>query len=73
MKTKGDIINADIQELYNKTNSAYKLVILAARRAIELSEGAAKLIEAASDEKVTNIAIHEILQGRITYKVKNEK
>jgi DNA-directed RNA polymerase subunit omega len=65
--------NADIQQLYNKTNSAYKLVILAARRAIELSEGAPKLVEAALDEKVTNIAIHEILQGKISYKIKEAK
>ncbi len=67
------MVNADIQLLYSKTNSAYKLVILAARRAIELSDGAAKLIEAAPDEKVTNIAIHEILQGKISYKVKGDK
>ena len=67
------MVNADIQELYSKTNSAYKLVILAARRAIELSDGAAKLIEASPDEKVTNIAIHEILQGKISYKVKGDK
>lgn len=67
------MVNADIQVLYSKTNSAYKLVILAARRAIELSEGAAKLIDASPDEKVTNIAIHEILEDKITYKVKSEK
>lgn len=67
------MVNADIQLLYNRTNSAYKLVILAARRAIELSEGAPRLIDAASDEKPTNIAIHEILQGKITYKVMDGK
>jgi DNA-directed RNA polymerase omega subunit len=67
------MMNADIQQLYNRTGSAYKLVILAARRAIDLSEGAARLIEAAPDEKVTNVAIHEILQGRITYKTKEAK
>ena len=67
------MVNADIQLLYNRTNSAYKLVVLAARRAIELSDGAAKLIESAPDEKVTNIAIHEILQGKISYKVKGDK
>ena len=65
--------NADIQQLYNKTNSLYKLVILAARRAIELSDGAARLIEAPLDEKVTNVAIHEILQGKISYKLKEAK
>ncbi len=67
------MVNADIQLLYNRTNSAYKLVILAARRAIELSDGAARLIEAAPEEKVTNIAIHEILQGKISYKIKGDK
>jgi len=67
------MVNADIQLLYNRTNSAYKLVILAARRAIELSEGAPRLIDASPDEKPTNIAIHEILQGKITYKVMDEK
>lgn len=67
------MLNADIQLLYSKTNSAYKLVILAARRAIELAEGAPRLIEAAKDEKVTNIAIHEILQGKITYKIMGAK
>ena len=66
-------MNADIQQLYNRTGSAYKLVILAARRAIELSEGAARLIEAPLDEKVTNVAIHEILHGKITYKIKEAK
>jgi DNA-directed RNA polymerase subunit omega len=65
--------NADIQELYSKTGSAYKLVILAARRAIELSDGAARLIDASPDEKVTNIAIHEILQNKISYKIKEAK
>ena len=67
------MVNADIQLLYKRTNSAYKLVILAARRAIELSDGAARLIEAAPEEKVTNIAIHEILQGKISYKIKGDK
>ena len=67
------MVNADIQLLYNRTNSAYKLVILAARRAIELSDGAVPLIEAGRDEKVTNIAIHEILQGKISYKIKADK
>ncbi len=67
------MLNADIQLLYSKTNSAYKLVILAARRAIELAEGAPRLIDAAKDEKVTNIAIHEILQGKITYKIAGAK
>jgi len=64
---------ADIQALVNKTGSTYKLVILAARRAIELGDGAARLVECPADAKVTNIAIQEILDGKITYKIKGEK
>jgi len=62
-----------IQDLVNKTGSTYKLVILAARRAIELSEGAARMVDVPLDEKTTNTAIKEILAGKITYKVKGEK
>lgn len=61
-----------IQELYNKTNSLYKLVILAARRAIELSEGAAKLVETTPEEKPSNIALKEIMADKISYKVKEK-
>lgn len=62
-----------IDELLKKTGSVYKLVILAARRAIELSEGAAKLVDANPDSKVPSIALKEILEGRISYKVKEKK
>ena len=64
---------ADIQKLVNMTGSTYKLVILASRRAIELSEGAPKLVDAPRETKVTNLAIQEIIEGKITYKVKAEK
>lgn len=63
----------DIQTLFNKTKSIYKLVILAARRTIELSEGAAKLVDAPPDAKAMNITLAEIAQDKITYKVKGEK
>lgn len=62
-----------INELFNKTGSVYKLVVLAAMRAIELNDGAAKLVEARPDEKPGNIALHEILEGKVSYKVKGEK
>lgn len=62
----------DIAELLNRTGSTYKLVILASRRAIELSEGAAKLVET-PDTKATNIAIQEISEGKITYKIKEKE
>ncbi len=60
-----------VDQLINKIGSAYKLVILAARRAIELSEGAAKLVDVGPEVKFGNIALKEILEGKITYKVKD--
>lgn len=60
-----------VDQLVNRTGSAYKLVILAARRAIELSEGAAKLVEAPLEMKFGNIALKEILEGKVTWKVKS--
>lgn len=59
-----------IDKLIDKTGSAYKLVIMTARRAIELSEGAAKLVDAPLDQKTINVALKEILEGKISYKVK---
>ena len=61
-----------IDKLLDKTGSAYKLVIVAARRAIELSEGAAKLVDVAPDMKAGNVALKEILEGKITYKAQSE-
>jgi DNA-directed RNA polymerase subunit K/omega len=48
-------------------------VILASRRAIELSEGAAKLIDAPPTAKPMNVAIAEISEGKITYKLNTDK
>ena len=56
-----------IEELMKRCSSAYQLVILAARRAKELAEGAPPLIDAAP-RKVTSIALEEILQGKVLYK-----
>lgn len=64
---------ADIQKLVNIIGSTYKLVILAARRAIELGEGAPKLTDSPPDMKITSVAIQEIMEGKITYKIKGEK
>ena len=63
----------DIAHLFNQTGSSYKLVILASRRAIELSEGAAKLIDAPPHAKAMNVAIEEISQGKISYKMNADK
>ena len=59
-----------IDKLLDKTHSIYKLVILASRRTIELADGAQKLVEAHPDAKPANIAIKEIMEDRISYKVR---
>ena len=65
--------NIDMEHLLNKTGSFYKLVVLASRRAIELSEGAANLVDAPPQAKAMNVAIKEIAEGKISYKVDADK
>lgn len=64
--------NIPLEKIYDRTKSMYKLVILAAKRALELNEGAAKLVETSSD-KIANIALKEISEGKVSYKPKPEK
>lgn len=64
--------NIPIDELLKKTGSIYKLAILASRRAIELNEGSAKLIDVNPDSKISYIALKEILEGKISYKIKEK-
>jgi len=56
-----------IEGLLKRCGSIYRLVILAAKRAKELSEGSPTLVET-SQRKVTSIALEEILQGKVLYK-----
>jgi len=62
-----------IDVLINKIGSLYKLVVLASRRAIELGEGAAKLVDAPPNTTISNIALKEIMDGKIALKEKDEK
>lgn len=57
----------NIEELYDKTGSLYKLVILASRRAVELNDGAVQLTEYEKDN-VSETALKEIIEGRVSYK-----
>lgn len=59
-----------VQDYLAKTNSIYKLVILASMRAAELNNGAPKLVETDS-EKVTTVALEEIAQDKV--KMRQEK
>lgn len=62
-----------IDKLMDKIHSIYKLVILSSRRTIELADGAQKLVNAFADAKPSEIAIEEIIEGKISYKVKEGK
>ena len=59
-----------IDKLLDKTHSIYKLVILASRRTIELADGAQKLVEAPPDAKPASIAMKEIMEDKIFYKIR---
>ena len=62
---------APIDELIKECRSIYKLVVIAARRAKELSQGAPKLVQ--SDlKKVTSLALEEIRQGKVRLKPTEE-
>ena len=56
-----------IEDLLKRCGSIYRLVILAAKRAKELSEGSPPLVET-HHRKATSVALEEILQGKVLYK-----
>lgn len=63
-----------MEDLFKKTDSVYKLVILASRRAVELNQGAGKLIEDVSPTaKVSTVALREIAEGKIVFKERKAK
>ena len=58
--------NIPIEKLVDKTGgSLLRLVILASRRALELSEGMPKLVDAEPNTKATVIALREIFEGKV--------
>ena len=63
-----------IEELLPRAgNSIYRLVRLAANRAMELADGKPQLIKESSSEKVTTIALEEILNGKVELKTGGKK
>ena len=59
-----------LEKLFEKTGSMYKLVILAARRALELNDGAPSLMGVDSKKKAPLVALEEIVAGKIAIKPK---
>jgi DNA-directed RNA polymerase omega subunit len=53
------------QLLDRSCNSVYKLVILASKRALEISEGQPKLVEMDSSVKPSSVALQEITEGKV--------
>lgn len=65
-----DRINIPLESLLKASNgSIYKLAILAAKRAISLSEGEKPLVEKPSERMLDN-ALREIREGKIKAKDK---
>lgn len=60
------MIEPSINNLLERVDSRYTLVIVAAKRARQLVEGVEKVSESDSDKPVT-VAINEINDGKITY------
>lgn len=60
------MIEPSINKLLDKADSRYTLVMLAAKRARQIAEGAAKLTKNESEKPVT-VAINEISEDKITY------
>ncbi len=59
-----------IEDLLKHTNeSVYKLVILAAKRAQELGTGSGKLVDADTNTKLTTLALKEIQENKIGFKL----
>ncbi len=60
-----------IEALLDQCPSIYKLVVVAARRAKELADGAPKFVETDA-KKVTSIALEEILKGKVAVNPQDE-
>ena len=58
-----------VEKIFKGSESIYKLTIIAARRAVELNNGANKLIKT-STSKFSTIALEEIAAGKVKYKVR---
>ena len=58
------MLYVSMEDLLKKVDSVFKLTVLAARRAQQLNDGAAKLVESEAS-KISTVALEEIVQGKI--------
>lgn len=70
---KEGMINIPIEEMLDKSGgSTFKLCNIASKRALELSEGAHKLIDGVFP-KITTLALEEIRQNKVRLKKKEKQ
>ena len=60
------LVEPGINDLLEKADSRYTLVIETAKRARQIAQGDEPLVECDSENPVT-IAAHEIVQGKVSY------
>jgi DNA-directed RNA polymerase subunit omega len=60
------MIYPSLDVLVTKVDSKYTLVVLAAKRAREIMDGATPLVDSKSNKQVT-IALEEVAQDKISY------
>jgi DNA-directed RNA polymerase omega subunit len=53
--------------------SIYKLILLASQRALELAEGAPRLVEYPSSDKPATVALEEISKGKVILEINKKK
>ncbi|MFH2138912.1 MAG: DNA-directed RNA polymerase subunit omega [Candidatus Omnitrophota bacterium] len=56
-----------VEELLEKTGSLFKLVLLAAKRTVELNEGSAARVVIVKNQKPASIALQEIAEGKVEF------
>ncbi len=61
-----------IEQFDSKIDSLYRLVILTARRATQLSKPETRPLVNPISKKVTVTALQEVLEGKLTYRIEGE-
>jgi DNA-directed RNA polymerase omega subunit len=63
-----------LEELLPRSGfSVYKLVCMAANRAVELADGKPKLIDIVNTDKLATLALEEIMAGKVELKAVAEQ
>lgn len=70
---EGDMAYIQMEQLMKQVGSRYKLVILASKRTLELNDGKPKLTDMPATSKLANIALKEIEEGKVEYKISEAK